>query len=165
MAWSSLFERRVYLRFSDTEVVARSLRTGREYRDSPLVALVNVNGQRTVCAVGEGARTAEAEMRARGDGSPVAIVNPFAHERLVIADVEVAEALVRYALGVINGRYLLRPSLVVHPTRFASELTDAERYLLQAMAAHIGASHCAVHEGPALTDAEVRAYSLTAIRL
>ena len=141
----------IYFRFSQSEVHALCLYSGREFRDTALVALQIEGTKRIVLAVGS--ETGPTQDRARSLHAPgVIIVRPFQHDRLVVDDFEVAEALLRYVFSKISPRIQRRPDVIMHPLhKFPSSLTDIEKRALHDLAASAGAAGTAVHEGPELT--------------
>lgn len=161
MTWRSWFEGRLYVRCSRDEIYARSLHTGTEYRDRPLIGLIEEDGRRMVCAVGAEALTRETEARSRGISTVVNVINPLEHSRLFLGDVECAEALLRYVCWNVRPGPLLRPSLVLHPKHeYAGGLADAERGALIQIGQAAGARSVTIYEGPDLDDAELAALPL-----
>jgi len=107
------------------------------------------DGILSVTAVGSVARQAARD-------PDVSIANPFAHERLVIHEFELAEALLRYAMAAAIGKArMVRPYVVVHPLRqLSSELSDIERGALLEFAYAAGARRALVHVGAQLSPEE-----------
>ncbi len=111
LSWLS--PRRIYFRFSQTHVQATCPATGREFSESALVALQVEGKKRTVIAVGNDVPSTEAEGK-KLHVPGVVVVRPFQHDRIVVADAEVADAVVRFALLKLGVKGPRRPEIVMH---------------------------------------------------
>jgi MreB/Mbl protein len=161
-----LSRRRLYVRFNDREIQASCLSTGREHRDVPLVTLQVESSRRFVLAVGASS-SSETEVEARSLHAPgVVTVNPFQHERIVVADFEVADALIRYVMFKLSGSTIQRrPDIIMHPTRMlVGGLADVERRALMHLAASAGAGRAAVHEGSILSPTEALSFPVEPVK-
>jgi actin-like ATPase involved in cell morphogenesis len=140
-----------YVRFDASSLSVLDTQTLDEFRDEPLVATrQGEDGIGRVVAIGYRAKL----VRDRD----VVVVNPFAHERLVIHEFEQAEALLRYAIARTTGKVrMVRPNMVIHPLRqLSSGLSDVERRALQEFAVTAGARAVVVHVGPHLSPEEAQ---------
>lgn len=137
------FTKTLYARFDEQTSIVTDFKTGNVSRLTPVVALeTQRNGQRVV-AIGEEAL----------DRRDCQLVYPFSHERLVLAQFEVAGALLRHQIvQAVGGRTMWRPRVILHPLRrFSTELGDVEVRALLELAFSAGASWAAVHVGAELS--------------
>jgi actin-like ATPase involved in cell morphogenesis len=143
--------RTLYFRFDENIARLSDPARGEDLAIPPLVAIRTLGARRQVAAVGEGAR-------ALADCS---VVNPFGHARLVMAEAEVFESLLRYMLNNLNKRLkLVKPRMVLHPLRrLETEISDVEAKALRDSAMAAGAWTAAVHVGHELTQAELEGFS------
>lgn len=93
--------------------------------------------------------------------SPLAtrVVNPFDHPRLLVNDFTVAEKMCAFAFQQTTDMSPFRPApvVVMHPDcPLDGGLTVIEARVLREMAEGGGARKVFVHDGPQLTDDEVR---------
>lgn len=137
------FVRTLYVRFDERILSVTDFKTGSESRVTPVLALERRGDGQHVVAIGE-------EALGRRDCE---LVYPFSHERLVLAHVDVAEALLRYQIvEAVRGWILFRPRVILHPLRrFSTELVDVERRALLDLGLSLGASWAAVHVGAELS--------------
>ncbi len=149
-AVSRAFGTAIYVRFDSKRIYAINPKTLVEFDDSPVVALREpTNGPAVVAAIGRGAESLA--------GPDIRRVNPFSHERVVVHEFEIAQALFRYVLRrVLPPRSLLRPHAVIQPLRVLSGgISDVEeRALVEAIVA-AGARSGSLHLGGELALEEV----------
>lgn len=139
-----------YVRFDASSLSVLDTRSLAEFRDEPLVATRRgEDGVLRVTAVGSLARQAARDR-------DVSVANPFSHERIVIREFQLAEALLRYAIARTTGKVrMVRTNMVIHPLRqLSSGLSDIERRALQEFAISAGARRVVVHVGPHLSPDE-----------
>jgi len=141
-SWAKTF----YVRFTGDTLHVSEVPRGRSLDLPAVIGLRREGSRRRIIAVGQ-----TAPVEAWDD-----LVWPFAHERLVVHEFEIAEALLQHSLQLMLGTGIaIRPRVIIHPLRiFPGGLTDIERRALRELGESIGATSITVHEGPALTDSE-----------
>lgn len=134
-----------YLRLNRERIAVKNLSSGEtiEFR-----AVMGIDHSRKVASIGDPV-------------SPTAVdtVNPFDHPRLLVADFTVAETMCAFAFKKAANSSPLRPApvVVMHPDiPLEGGLTIIEARVLREMAEGGGARKVFVHEGPLLTDDDVR---------
>lgn len=126
----------------------RDVKSGRGFDDEPIVAISDGNDPRII-AIGAAARNQGARC-----------INPFIHERVLIANHVIAEKLLQYAFWMVSGKRWIRvsPIVVVHCLEdLLGGISEVERRQLMELASGAGASETHIWEGRELTDAEVLA--------
>lgn len=149
--------RTYYIRFDGDRIRIDSPGVRSGFDDLALLATERDGKGDRVVAIGR-------EAKAIGTRPGITIHQPFNHERMVMGSYNVAEKLLLHALRSFVRRQswtFFRPLVVtiVHPTRaFAGGLTDIERRALIELAENCGARKVAVHQGPELSEQQVRGY-------
>jgi actin-like ATPase involved in cell morphogenesis len=135
--------RTLYARFDDRMSIVTDFKTGSVSRVRPVVAVGGHGDGRHVVAVGE-------EALHRHDCE---LFQPFSHERIIVADFEAAQALLRYPIMQAMGRrVMIKPRVILHPLRpIAAALTDVEVRALLELALSVSASWAAVYVGAELS--------------
>ena len=137
-----------YVRLRRRRLSVRNASTGAIFDDEPLVALSEEPDPR-ILAIGAAARSAGGRC-----------CHPFEHPRILIADFQVAEVLLKYAFANVSSRSWLRPSpiAVCHVLEpLEGGLSQIEHRALMEMLAGAGARATFFWEGRELTDAELQA--------
>lgn len=134
-----------YLRLNRERIAIKNISSGEtiEFR-----SVMGIDDSRKVASIGDPV-------------SPhaVQIVNPFDHPRLLVHDFTVAEKMCAFAFQEAANMSPLRPApvVVMHPDcQLEGGLTIIEARVLREMAEGGGARKVFVHEGPRLTDDDVR---------
>ena len=149
-AWS----RHIYIQIAPQQVQLRVPQTGAWLSESADIALTHTaQGHRVIAAVGTAARQLQTSAN-------VQLLQPFAHPRSIISDVEVAEALLRHTIRqVLQMRWIMwAPTVVIHPLGLPEGgWTAVEMRALHAMAIGAGARKAYVWTGQPLPDQAILA--------
>lgn len=149
----------LYVRLSRDMLYMRNVDTGKEIREKPALAIINVGpdgGRREIIAVGDVAEQACSEDKR------ATLVSPFQDMQALSADHTAAERLLSYFILMVSGLSLFRPRPVVvfQPLDVLDGgLTDMEKRAFRGLFKSAGARKFTGWIGHELGDDEIRTQS------
>ena len=156
-AWDGFglrFHQVYYVHISPETLSVRQVGGKGRFKDVPWLAL---SKERSVIAIGAVSEQAVAE-----EGKGAYVFKPFSHSRMLIADFEMASAMLDYAIHVTAGNFwrltAIRPIVIVQPEpRFDDGFAEAEiRTLREAAIESVKARYVFIWSGRReLTDEEI----------
>jgi len=141
---SSLTQNDVYVQLSENRLCAINVRNGDEYHQIPLVALEKQGSKTLIKAIG-----ADAKTWVKQPG--VAVINPFSHPRVLVADFQKAEKVLMHAFQALfaTSWFAVSPRVVIQPMeKLEGGLTDIEIRALRELCLGAGAREVVVYVGP-----------------
>jgi rod shape-determining protein MreB len=147
-----LFRSTLYVRIAAQRLALLHVESGREFADTPLLALDASSGKPVVVGVGS-------EAAAKAGLDKITVANGFDHPRTLLADFTIAEQTLRQFVVRIVPRSLFAPApvIVLHPLeKLEGGLTQIEARALAELGRGAGARQVFVWEGPALSVDELR---------
>jgi rod shape-determining protein MreB len=137
----------LYIKIASDVLTVTDIISGHTFSQPPYIAVAKSNnGKETIKAIG-------AEAKALTNQPGIDVSNPFSHPRLLVADFQRAEKILRHALQVTCKNKLFPPSprVVVHPLeKLEGGLTDIEIRVFRELCAGAGAREVVVYVGTPL---------------
>jgi rod shape-determining protein MreB and related proteins len=146
--FTKYFDNLLYIKISSETLTVTDIITGREFCQSPYIATEKDNkGKEIIKAIGT-------EAKALSSNPNIEVTNPFLHPRLLIANFQKAEKILRHAAHVICKKKLFPPSprVVIHPLeKLEGGLTDIEIRVFRELCLGTGAREVVVYVGAPLS--------------
>ena len=132
----------IYVQIWENRIKLTDSKTGNIFDESPLVALkTDAKGKKSIVAIGNAASESFEEN--------IQIINPFSHPRVLFADFNIGEQLLKYALTKVMKKkfFTPAPAVVIQPMeKTEGGLTMIEIRAFRELAFGAGARDSVIYE-------------------
>jgi rod shape-determining protein MreB len=151
------FRNTLYIRVKSKSLSVLHVQSNKEFTDTPVIAIENINGKSSISAIGHAAK-------AKSGLPNVTIANGFKHPRTLLADFAIAERTIKHFIKKVvpNTFFTPTPVIVIHPLNMLEGgLTQIEIRAFAEICSMAGASRVYVWTGPELSKDELQQLDFT----